>query len=223
MLRILFLKEYIKTRWFILAAALTLSGFSLYMMMNLYRIVNLKGAMHIWEVILQKDALFIDLIQWLPVIFGILLGLFQYAPEMHRKCLKLTLHLPVSYTKLGMLMVGYGVAALTGVFLLSFIILWTMMSRVLMPEMVSNILSHSLVWYLAGILSYLFTAWITIEPTWKRRLINIIVSVFMLKIFFISNVAGSYYAFMPILALYTIAASTLSILSISRFKTGVQD
>ena len=43
----------------------------------------------------QKDAIFIDLLQFVPLLIGILLAAVQFFPEMQRKCLK-----PVSYTHL---------------------------------------------------------------------------------------------------------------------------
>ena len=42
----------------------------------------------------MKDAVFIDYMQFVPLLAGILAALVQFMPEMQRKCLKLTLHLP---------------------------------------------------------------------------------------------------------------------------------
>ena len=36
----------------------------------------------------------IDMLQYIPLIAGILMAIVQFVPEMQRKCLKLTLHLP---------------------------------------------------------------------------------------------------------------------------------
>ena len=71
-----------------------------------------KGIDHLWVVMVQKDAIFIDLLQFVPLLTGILLAAVQFFPEMQRKCLKLTLHLPYSQKKMVLAMLAFGVLAL---------------------------------------------------------------------------------------------------------------
>ena len=90
----IFYKEWIKTRWYFLLAVLATLGFTGYCMLRINRVVEMKGAAHVWEVMLQRDVIFIDMLQYIPLIAGILMAIVQFVPEMQRKCLKLTLHLP---------------------------------------------------------------------------------------------------------------------------------
>ena len=108
----IFYKEWIKTRWYLLLALVVTVGFAGYSMLRINRVVTLKGVEHVWEVMLQRDAVFVDLLQYIPLLAGILLAVVQFVPEMHRKCLKLTLHLPYSQLRMVMLMLLYGLLVL---------------------------------------------------------------------------------------------------------------
>ena len=69
-------------------------------MLRINRVVEMIGAAHVWEVMLQRDVIFIDMLQYIPLIAGILMAIVQFVPEMQRKCLKLTLHLPYPELKM---------------------------------------------------------------------------------------------------------------------------
>ena len=94
---------------------------------------------------------------------------------------------------------------------------------ILAPELVARILLTSLPWYLCGITGYLFAAWICLEPTWRRRIIDLLIAVGVVRIFFLSSVPEAYNCFLPWLVVYTAAAMLLPQLSVSRFKEGCQD
>ena len=112
MIQAIFYKEWIKTRWYWLLATLFMIGITGYSMLRIGRTIAIQGIDHLWVVMVQKDAIFIDLLQFVPLLIGILLAAVQFFPEMQRKCLKLTLHLPYSQKKIVMSMLAYGVLAL---------------------------------------------------------------------------------------------------------------
>lgn len=223
MIKAIFYKEWIKTRWIMLLGALVLFGFSGYILMNLTRVIGLKGAQHIWEVMITRDALFIELLRYIPMIFGVVLGIAQFVPEMTRKCFKLTLHLPFDANRMTFLMLSYGVVSLFALFASVLILLGCVMSGFLIAELVRHILLTALVWFLAGILGYLLTAWIVLEPTWKRRILNAIVGGLLLKVLFIQAPGEAYNGFLPFLTIYIILSGSLAFLSVYRFKVGKQD
>lgn len=57
-------KEWIKTRRYLFAALLLTAGFAGYGLLRLYRAVELMGAGHIWEVMVTRNAVFIDPIKF---------------------------------------------------------------------------------------------------------------------------------------------------------------
>ena len=112
MLRAIFYKEWLKTRWYYLVAVLLSLGFVGYVLLNFFRAAGLKGIAHLWEVMLLRDAVFVDLLQFVPLVVGLLFAVVQFVPEMQRKCLKLTLHLPCPELRMIGAMLLYGVLLL---------------------------------------------------------------------------------------------------------------
>lgn len=219
----IFYKEWIKTRWYFLLAVVTTLGFAGYCMLRINRVADLKGIDHVWEVMLQRDVIFVDLLQYIPLLVGILMAIVQFVPEMQRKCLKLTLHLPCSELKMVGTMLFSGLVLLIVCFASNFLLMEIYLSGVLAPELKNHILLTALPWYMAGISGYLLVSWICLEPAWKRLILNLIIAVLLLRIFFLSTTPEAYNAFLPWLAVYTLLTASFSWLSILRFKAGKQD
>ena len=223
MCKSLLYKEWIKTRWYLAAAFVVLIAFSAYAMVRLYRALALMGAGHIWEVMVTRHAVFVEQMEYLPLLAGLLLAVVQFAPEMHRKCLKLTLHLPLSALRTTGAMLSFGVAILALLFGVSLAVIVASASPVLARELVAQIVGMLLPWYAAGWAAYLFAAWVILEPTWRRRLVNILMSVLLLRIFFLAPVPRAYTGFLPFLIGATLLAASLVWLSVVRFTAGKQD
>lgn len=216
-------KEWLKTRWYYLLANAITIGFILYSILRIERVSTLKGVQHIWDMMLQRDVIFVDILQYIPLIVGVMLAVVQFAPEMHNKSLKLTLHLPSSALRMVLTMIMSGAGMLIICFAVNLIILWLYLQSILAPELQAHIMLTLLVWYVAGITAYLLTSWICLEPTWKMRVINLIISSLIIKIFYISPTPESYNSFVPWLALYTVTIIALPWRSVVRFKIGKQD
>ncbi len=185
--------------------------------------IEMKGAVHIWEVMIQRDALFITMINYIPLIIGIALAVTQFVPEMQRKQLKLTLHLPFDATRMIASMLGYGMFSLIALFGLTLIYFALFFHQILVIEMIRHILLTALIWFLAGLFSYLLTAWIVLEPTWRRRILYMIISVLLLRILFMSADGEAYNSFIGYIVLFILFSTSLAFLSVSRFKEGKQD
>ena len=172
---------------------------------------------------LEKEVVFIDILQYLPALLGVLLAVVQFVPEMAQKRLKLTLHLPFPQWKMILLMSGIGLGALALLFIVQTAVLWGYFHALLVPELVARILLTALPWYLAGLTLYLLTAWICLEPTWKRRLANLLIAVGVCRIFFLSDTPQAYDGMLPWLALLLVCSLFFPLLSVYRFKQGCQD
>ena len=223
MIKAIFYKEWIKMRWFCLVAALFRAGFTAYALLRVQRVITFKGAAHIWEVMLEKEVVFIDILQYLPVLLGVLLALVQFIPEMTHKRLKLTLHLPFPQRKMILLMMGVGLAALAVLSAVQAFVLWCYFHTLLAPELVSRILLTSLPWYLAGLALYPLAAWVCLEPTWRRRVADILVAVGVCRLFFLSETPQAYDGMLPWLLALLLCVLFFPLLSVYRFKQGCQD
>ena len=113
----IFFKEWIKTRGLFFIALLVSLCFAGYVMMRINRVITFKGADHLWAILLSRDTVFIELLQYLPLIIGALFASSQFIPEMTQKRLKLTLHLPYPQQRMILLMLLAGVAQISIVFL----------------------------------------------------------------------------------------------------------
>ena len=218
MIKAIFYKE-----WICLVAALFLAGFTAYALLRVQRVITFKGAAHIWEVMLEKEVVFIDILQYLPVLLGVLLALVQFIPEMTHKRLKLTLHLPFPQRKMILLMMGVGLAALAVLSAVQAFVLWCYFHTLLAPELVSRILLTSLPWYLAGLALYPLAAWVCLEPTWRRRVADILVAVGVCRLFFLSETPQAYDGMLPWLLALLLCVLFFPLLSVYRFKQGCQD
>lgn len=216
----MFYKEWIKTRWFYAVAALVALALCAYALLNVQRLVALKGAAHLWEVVLTRDAVFIQVVRFVPLIVGLCAAAVQFLPEMQQKRLKLTLHLPQHYLRSVAEMLAFGVLALSVVFVCCFVLLRVGLARWFAPEMVAHVMLTSLPWFLAGWAAYAFGAWVCLEPTWRVRLVDGLVAVACLRLFFLSDTPEAYNAFVPWLAVFVLFSLLLPILSVKRFKDG---
>ncbi len=223
MIKAIFYKEWIKTKWVILFGSTLLLGFSLYLMFNFFRVVEIKGMSHMWEVMIHRDAVFIDKIQYLPILIAVVLAIAQFVPEMYHKCLKLTLHLPYDASKMIGAMLGYGFVTLSLIFVVNAIVIHCGFYSGFTSEMLARMALSSVVWYIGAITAYFLTAWVVLEPTWKRRIVNVIISVLCLRVFYFAYGAEAYNDFIPYLLLFMIASSSFAFLSVARFKEGKQD
>ena len=130
MLKAIFYKEWIKLRWYMLLALIVTTAVAGYCLLRADRAIELRGAGHIWEVMVLKDAVFIDLLRFVPLLAGILAALVQFMPEMQRKCLKLTLHLPCPQQCMVFAMLAAGVAMLVACFAVNFAVMTAWLSAV---------------------------------------------------------------------------------------------
>jgi len=223
MIKAIYYKEWIKTRiFFPLAFALSL-GFTGYAILKLARVIKMRGVEHLWEILISRDVVFIENLQYLPLMMGLVLGIVQFIPEMLQKRLKLTLHLPYPRQKMILRMLSYGFVMLVAIFVIQYAILFFYLRSILAPELVSRILLTSAPWFVCGLSIYFLSAWICLEPTWKRKFINILISVGVVSIYFLSPIPQAYDTFIPLMVLFTVCSLFFPLLSVQRFKEGKQD
>lgn len=223
MIKAIFYKEWIKTRWVAISAAIISLGFVWYSCARIEKAILIKGAPYIWEALLTHDIVLIELLCYMPLFVGLVLALAQYVPEMQQKRLKLTLHLPVETLTIAGSMVLYGLIVLLFIVALNFVVLAIYLQKFFAAELVSRILLTALPWYAAGLAAYGLTAWTCLEPVWKRRLLHVFVAAFLLRLFFLipnpEAYNGSLWWILPLSVLFP----GWALLSIKRFKEGKQD
>ncbi len=223
MYRAVLIKEWIKTKgfiWTIIAISLLLH---VYMFLKLGRSMRFAGMVHLWDVIISRDQFVFRELKWFPAIAGLVLGVAQFVPEIYQKRLKLTLHLPVPRFNIISWQISYGLISLLSIFLVNIFMLVVFMCFYFAKEFIASALYTVAPWYLAGIGAYAFVAWITLEPSWKRRAVNTFVAMPVLNMLLIDAIPSAYMNSMLFIFSSTVAAMFFVYLSVIRFKDGVQD
>ena len=164
-------KEWIKTRYYYFLAILVSWGMTGYCILKINRAITMKGAPHLWEVMLGKDVVFIDLLTYLPLLIGIFLAWVQFVPEMQQNRLKLTLHLPVSQYKTISIMLSFGIILLLIGFASDFLLLWLYLQKFFATELTSRILLTAIPWFTAGITGYLLMNFLSAKLESRRLLV----------------------------------------------------
>lgn len=78
------------------------------------------------------------------------MAIVQFVPEMQRKCLKLTLHLPYPELKMTGNMLLSGLILILVCFASNFLLMEVYLNGILAHELKNHILLTALTWYLAG-------------------------------------------------------------------------
>lgn len=223
MRKMIFYKEWLKTRWFLMAAFVVLAALTGFCLLNLGKTAQLRGIDTLWNLMIEKDTVLVETLRWLPLAAGVLLAVVQFLPEVARKRLKLTLHLPYPQSRMIFDMYLYGVVALAILFGIQALCLTVALRGWLVGELVARILRTVAVWYLAGLAAYLWVAAVCIEPTWRMRIGLLLLLCGLVHLFTLSSVPEAYNGFLPWLFLYVLGGQLLIYLGVARFKEGLQD
>lgn len=217
----IFYKEWIKTRRTVGLMLLLLVTLLVYAFVQMGQTLRLSGAVQAWSAVLLKDMSLVPAVtKWFPLLAGVLLGVAQFIPEMTDKRLKLTLHLPLRESKIVFVTLLYGIAVLSAAFLLMYVALYAGLSRYYAAEMLHAMTWQLLSYFEGGLACYLFTAWVCMEPVWRRRVANALVAAAGLYLFFMDAPSGAYVTFLPCLTLILVAGLSFPFYSAARFKDG---
>ena len=223
MKKAIFYKEWIKTHRYFWLALIVSSVFVIYALLQLQRVIGFKGVEHLWEILLSRETVFIELLTDVPLAIGVLLALVQFVPEIQQKRLKLTLHLPYPQRSMIGLMLAAGSRTARDYL------------RVELSDVVGLFAKHS--GSRAG--SAHPAHIVAVVPVRHYGLSLCGVDLPRTDLapqdyrpadcggrsadLFLSSVPEAYNCFLPWLVVYTAAAMLLPQLSVSRFKEGCQD
>ncbi len=219
----LFYKEWLKIRYVYLFCAAVLFAYTAFSLYGVHRVIDFRGADHVWSVLLENKGVLVDRMKFLPLLAGLLVGMAQFVPELVQKRLKLTLHLPMPHTGTVFMMEGMTVVLLLLLFALHAAAEVFYFASVMPREFVDGIMLTSLPWYASGIIVYLCTAWICMEPTWKFRIVQLLFSVALCRILFISSLPMAYDRMIVWIIVAVAVMFPASVVSVDRFVKGCQD
>lgn len=224
MYKALLFKEWLKTRRVFCISLIISILVAVYAVMQMKSLIETKGMETLWLTMILKDVMFVDILAYIPLLAGIAIGVAQMAPEMSHKRLKLTLNLPYPTMKLTAIMIGVGLLQLTLIFLLQALIIAIYDSIILPSELTWRVMLTLAPWYIAGYIAYLLVSAICLEGKWLVRLIIGILGVgILIPIYIFGGAIIIYNILLPVLIIFTLILTLLSLGSVARFKEGLQD
>lgn len=220
MLKSIFFKEWLKIGK--IAIVLFAVGFlaiaGIYL--NVRHDLVLSDAEKIWDMIVNRQHIHFSIFKFYPLLFGLLVGLAQFVPEIVEKRIKLSLHLPLNEEEVVLKMVSFGAGTVITAFFVLFLLFY-FWGLVYFPDEIMKLAALTLLpWFLAGLAAYFLSSLIILEPIWKYRIFYLIIAAVFLSMFCKSNIAGAYSQAIVSLLVCILMTSISSIFSIYRFRKG---
>lgn len=185
-------KEWIKTRWVVIISFLAVFITLIYIQLEVRHYIELMTAFSNWLYIVQRKMLYYEIFKYFPLIIGVVISILQFVPEMSKNRMRLSYHLPISEKKLLLSMTSIGFSLL--IVNLAIIVGGLVgISYIYYPtEIVQSMLFTIFPWLLGGIAIYFLTSTIILEPSWKYRIILIIIAFAFLKLLFMESGYNEY-------------------------------
>lgn len=216
-------KEWLKTRAVFGLAVLLAVCVAGYEIINMNRILTLKGVEHIWQIMLLKDNMFVNHLPYIPLFAGIGIGLAQMLPEMSQKRLKLTLHLPYPQNRMILVMLATGFCEMLAVSIVVVAIVAGYDVNILAGELVARVLLTMLPWLVCGINAYFVTAAVCLESSRRQRCLLGLLGVGIVSAYYVEPAPEAYNHSIAGFAFFAVACALLVYRSVYRFKEGRLD
>jgi hypothetical protein len=213
-------KEWLKTRWFFIIAAVLGILVVGYIFIKVQHDFKFNDPNNYWYIILFMKVKYFSILKFIPIVIALAISVAQYFPETVSKRIKLSFHLPISENKMLLIMMLFGTACLFLCY--AFLtLLFYLLSTIYFP---ADIILPALVsitpWFLSGFAIYYLVAFVILEPVWKYRLFYIVFGAAIFPVFLESSIAGGYAPVNLLLTVLVIGLSISLLFSGYRFRKG---
>lgn len=222
MLKSIFYKEWLKLRLFWCLALVVHVGLVAYILLSLRSTLLAAGVVETWATMIGRDVLMVNALMYVPLVTGVCAAICQWLPEMQVKRIRLTLHLPIDYTASISAMLLTGIVGLCTLFTVDAAVLAIVEQLWLPRELVWRTFLTCLPWYIGGMLGYTLLSWCILEPQWKGRCLNMLISAPLVALCFLTAQPACYSMMWPWLIGLLAVSVCLPFYSIYRFKLGKQ-
>ncbi|MCD6234455.1 MAG: hypothetical protein J7K63_05415 [Candidatus Marinimicrobia bacterium] len=221
MIKNIFYKEWLKIRWAYLAMGLLFAGAIIYVFASVGHSYKFYEAASYWYNIIFRGVKFYTTLRYLPLLAGLVVAAVQFVPEIQRKRIKLTFHLPVDEYNVLLVMAGIGFVSLLAMFGVYSLVFLLVGYTYFPAEIVHSAFLTTVPWYLLGLTAYSLASYVILEPLWKRRIFYILFAVGFGKLFLYGWFYNIYDRVLIGMLILTILLSVSVIYSGHRFKKGV--
>jgi hypothetical protein len=214
----IFYKEFLKFRWTWLTVLVLNLALMAYLYVATRQLFILDHAEMVWYRVLHLGSIHYEMFKYAPAITGLLLGGIQYLPEMWGERLRLSLHLPLSPHLLILAHLLVGLTALGLAICVDLATLAWITSIHFPVDGVVTTVATALPWAVAGVAAYLGTTLGLLEPNYKRKIFNLVVSAGVVASLLQPTEPGGYALSLPYLAIMVILMVPTVLLPAYRFR-----
>lgn len=191
------------------------------MYFNVSNVLKVYSANIFLVKLITYEILFFEDIMYIPLLTGILIGVFQFFPEVNQKRLKLTFHLPVTESKMLFQMTAIGFISLLIIFLFDSILLSLVSLNFFPEEVFRSMISTLLPWFLAGFSGYFLITMVFIEPNWIKRVVLTLIGTGLISLFYSGTGYAKFEKSWLIFAAVSFLFSVVIYVSAYNFKRGI--
>ncbi len=204
-----------------MARGLLFAGAIIYVFASVGHSYKFYEAASYWYNIIFRGVKFYTTLRYLPLLAGLVVAAVQFVPEIQRKRIKLTFHLPVDEYNVLLVMAGIGFVSLLAMFGVYSLVFLLVGYTYFPAEIVHSAFLTTVPWYLLGLTAYSLASYVILEPLWKRRIFYILFAVGFGKLFLYGWFYNIYDRVLIGMLILTILLSVSVIYSGHRFKKGV--
>ncbi len=169
MISSILLKEWLKVKYFFIGVLALNIGVCLKIYFDIRGLILAEHPEMIWYEAIHLHNVFFKEIMFFPLVTGLILAAAQLVPEISRRRMRISLHLPLHRDWLLLLSVFTGLFFFLTVVGISAVLIYFTMRTWFPYEVSMTVLTTMGPWILAGILGYLgFTA-VLLEPFKTRK------------------------------------------------------
>jgi len=213
-------KEWLKLRqlfWIALLVNCLVMG---YIFLDIRHLFQIEHAEMLYYQANRIGRIFYSDLKYLPLLTGISIAVAQFAPEVNKGRMRLSMHLPISLTVLALTYLIIGLGVLSCIFAINGLLLYLIIGVYFPQEFALSALKTALPWLIAGIAAYLGATMAILEPQRKRQVFNLCVAVGLVWLCYVTDSYGAYgYSIWGIILLIAVMIPA-SFLPIYRFRDG---
>ncbi len=221
MYKALFYKEWLKTRWAIIISAAFLLLVLIKMVLEISYSIRLMDANNMWNQIVMLGYMYYGDLLYLPTLIGLAIAITQFVPELSENKLKLTLHLPMPENTILLTMLLYGMLNLFVLFITAESLLLLLSAQFFPAQINMSALMTTMPWFLAGLVAYLATATIFVEPRWPKRIIMAVFFLLFVDTLLNHSLHDTYTRSFVFFVIISLLFSISILYSAQRFRKGV--
>lgn len=221
MFKSLVYKEWLKIRWVAIGLAVINALVVLNIYLNLSNTFKEISANAVVGQIQSFEIVFYSDIEMIILATGLLLGVYQFFPEINQSRLKLTFHLPVKENKLMLQMASVGVIILALISIIDALLISLVSLAFLPAEFFKSMLVTTLPWYIGSMVTYFWVIIVFVEPNWRKRIFSVFIAIGVISLFYAGEGFSKYSYSMWYFILLAVLCSTLIFLSAYNFKRGI--